>query len=165
MTCIHNVFSQQRYLEHYGEVTIQNLKSNVCTCKITFVKVKENNFLPFVVLVDFCEWYACVWFSSTFFRILLTDKGFILFYCSLDTGVQIRTRMRCRAWCWTKVGVSFTGLEVCGMKASSVTLCRLRNVSGSQVSTRSSKTRLFTYLKVCPSSIHLTFLTPLCHVL
>ncbi|XP_075313323.1 oxysterol-binding protein-related protein 7 [Odontesthes bonariensis] len=38
VTCIHNVLSQQRYLEHYGEVTIQNLKSNICTCKITFVK-------------------------------------------------------------------------------------------------------------------------------
>lgn len=38
VTCIHNVFSQQRYLEHYGEVTIQNLNSSVCTCKITFVK-------------------------------------------------------------------------------------------------------------------------------
>ncbi|XP_074475712.1 oxysterol-binding protein-related protein 7 isoform X2 [Sebastes fasciatus] len=38
VTCIHNVLSQQRYLEHYGEVTIRNLKSNVCTCKITFVK-------------------------------------------------------------------------------------------------------------------------------
>ncbi|XP_041818096.1 oxysterol-binding protein-related protein 7 isoform X1 [Chelmon rostratus] len=38
VTCIHNVLSQQRYLEHYGEVTIRNLKSSVCTCKITFVK-------------------------------------------------------------------------------------------------------------------------------
>ncbi|XP_028989992.1 oxysterol-binding protein-related protein 7 isoform X6 [Betta splendens] len=38
VTCIHNVFSQQRYLEHYGEVTIGNLNSNVCTCRITFVK-------------------------------------------------------------------------------------------------------------------------------
>ncbi|XP_053270295.1 oxysterol-binding protein-related protein 7 [Pleuronectes platessa] len=38
VTCIHNVLSQQRYMEHYGEVTIQNLKSNVCTCKITFIK-------------------------------------------------------------------------------------------------------------------------------
>lgn len=42
VTCIHNVLSQQRYLEHYGEVTIRNLKSNVCTCKITFVKVNET---------------------------------------------------------------------------------------------------------------------------
>ncbi|XP_068610323.1 oxysterol-binding protein-related protein 7 [Brachionichthys hirsutus] len=38
VTCIHNVFSQQRYLEHYGEVTIRNLNSDVCTCKITFIK-------------------------------------------------------------------------------------------------------------------------------
>ncbi|KAL2078127.1 hypothetical protein ACEWY4_025812 [Coilia grayii] len=38
VTCIHNVLSQQRYLENYGEVTIRNLKSSVCTCKITFVK-------------------------------------------------------------------------------------------------------------------------------
>ncbi|XP_061562443.1 oxysterol-binding protein-related protein 7 [Phycodurus eques] len=38
VTCIHNVLSQQRYLEHYGEVTIRNLKSKACTCKITFVK-------------------------------------------------------------------------------------------------------------------------------
>lgn len=38
VTCIHNVLSQQRWLEHYGEVIIRNLKSDVCTCKITFVK-------------------------------------------------------------------------------------------------------------------------------
>lgn len=41
VTCIHNVLSQQRYLEHYGEVTIRNLKSNACTCRITFVKVNQ----------------------------------------------------------------------------------------------------------------------------
>ena len=40
VTCIHNVLSQQRYLEHYGEVTITNLSSPVCTCRITFVKVR-----------------------------------------------------------------------------------------------------------------------------
>uniref|UniRef100_A0A4W6C8C9 Oxysterol-binding protein n=1 Tax=Lates calcarifer TaxID=8187 RepID=A0A4W6C8C9_LATCA len=38
VTCIHNVLSQQRFLEHYGEVVIRNTKSDVCTCKITFVK-------------------------------------------------------------------------------------------------------------------------------
>ncbi|KAL0984225.1 hypothetical protein UPYG_G00138760 [Umbra pygmaea] len=38
VTCVHNVLSQQRYLEHYGEVVIRNLNSNACTCKITFVK-------------------------------------------------------------------------------------------------------------------------------
>uniref|UniRef100_A0A669E8Y8 Oxysterol-binding protein n=1 Tax=Oreochromis niloticus TaxID=8128 RepID=A0A669E8Y8_ORENI len=40
VTCIHNVLSQQRSLEHYGEVIIRNTKSDVCTCKITFVKVR-----------------------------------------------------------------------------------------------------------------------------
>ncbi|KAI3360333.1 hypothetical protein L3Q82_014645 [Scortum barcoo] len=38
VTCIHNVLSQQRWLEHYGEVVIRNTASDVCTCKITFVK-------------------------------------------------------------------------------------------------------------------------------
>ncbi|XP_062859831.1 oxysterol-binding protein-related protein 7 [Trichomycterus rosablanca] len=38
VTCIHNVLSQHRYLEHYDEATIRNLNSSVCTCKITFVK-------------------------------------------------------------------------------------------------------------------------------
>ncbi|XP_039972538.1 oxysterol-binding protein-related protein 6-like [Xiphias gladius] len=38
VTCIHNVLSQQRWLEHYGEVVIRNTKSDICTCKITFVK-------------------------------------------------------------------------------------------------------------------------------
>ncbi|XP_068193960.1 oxysterol-binding protein-related protein 7-like isoform X3 [Antennarius striatus] len=38
VTCIHNVLSQQRWLEHYGEVVIRNKRSDVCTCKITFVK-------------------------------------------------------------------------------------------------------------------------------
>ncbi|KAM4598578.1 oxysterol-binding protein-related protein 7-like isoform 1-T4 [Polymixia lowei] len=38
VTCIHNVLSQQRWLEHYGDVVIRNTQSDVCTCKITFVK-------------------------------------------------------------------------------------------------------------------------------
>lgn len=42
VTCIHNVLSQQRWLEHYGEVVIKNTKSDVCTCKITFVKVRPH---------------------------------------------------------------------------------------------------------------------------
>lgn len=58
VTCIHNVLSQQRYLEHYGEVTIRNLKSNVCTCKITFVKVEQRN-----VLLHSAMFTSRVWFS------------------------------------------------------------------------------------------------------
>ncbi|XP_049416358.1 oxysterol-binding protein-related protein 7-like isoform X1 [Epinephelus fuscoguttatus] len=38
VTCIHNVLSQDRWLEHYGEVVIKNTKSDLCICKITFVK-------------------------------------------------------------------------------------------------------------------------------
>ncbi|KAG9343745.1 hypothetical protein JZ751_013126 [Albula glossodonta] len=38
VTCIHNVLSQQRWLEHYGEVIIRNLNSKACTCKISFIK-------------------------------------------------------------------------------------------------------------------------------
>uniref|UniRef100_A0A8C5FFF9 Oxysterol-binding protein n=1 Tax=Gadus morhua TaxID=8049 RepID=A0A8C5FFF9_GADMO len=38
LTCIHNVLSPQRWLEHYGDVVIKNTQSDVCTCKITFVK-------------------------------------------------------------------------------------------------------------------------------
>ncbi|XP_027013318.2 oxysterol-binding protein-related protein 6-like [Tachysurus fulvidraco] len=43
VTCIHNVFSQQRWLEHYGDVVIQNLKSDVCSCKLTFVKSRYGD--------------------------------------------------------------------------------------------------------------------------
>lgn len=39
VTCIQNVFSQQRWLEHYGDVIIRNVNSDKCTCKITFIKV------------------------------------------------------------------------------------------------------------------------------
>ncbi|KAA0710762.1 Oxysterol-binding protein-related protein 6 [Triplophysa tibetana] len=38
VTCIQNVFSQQRWLEHYGDVIIRNVNSDECTCKITFIK-------------------------------------------------------------------------------------------------------------------------------
>lgn len=60
VTCIHNVLSQQRYLEHYGEVTIQNLKNNICSCKITFVKVIEM-FLCCHTLNLFDETFTVVW--------------------------------------------------------------------------------------------------------
>lgn len=38
-TCIHNILSGRRWIEHYGEVTLRNTKSSVCICKLTFVKV------------------------------------------------------------------------------------------------------------------------------
>ncbi|KAK1165640.1 oxysterol-binding protein-related protein 6-like isoform X1 [Acipenser oxyrinchus oxyrinchus] len=37
-TCIHNILSGTRWIEHYGEITIRNTKSSLCICKLTFVK-------------------------------------------------------------------------------------------------------------------------------
>ncbi|KAG2460654.1 OSBL7 protein, partial [Polypterus senegalus] len=39
-SCIHNILSTQRWIEHYGEVIIRNTKSSICHCKITFCKSK-----------------------------------------------------------------------------------------------------------------------------
>ncbi|MED6232937.1 hypothetical protein ATANTOWER_004475 [Ataeniobius toweri] len=38
-SCIHNILSGQRWIEHYGEISIKNSHSDVCQCKITFIKV------------------------------------------------------------------------------------------------------------------------------
>ncbi|XP_070823109.1 oxysterol-binding protein-related protein 3 isoform X2 [Chaetodon trifascialis] len=42
-SCIHNILSGQRWIEHYGEISIRNTSSDVCQCKITFVKAKYWN--------------------------------------------------------------------------------------------------------------------------
>ncbi|XP_066554939.1 oxysterol-binding protein-related protein 7 isoform X2 [Amia ocellicauda] len=53
-TCIHNILSPQRWLEHYGEILIRNTKDSSCTCKITLVKSRyfspETNEVRGVVL-------------------------------------------------------------------------------------------------------------------
>uniref|UniRef100_A0A671XZ58 Oxysterol-binding protein n=1 Tax=Sparus aurata TaxID=8175 RepID=A0A671XZ58_SPAAU len=41
-SCIHNILSGQRWIEHYGEMSIKNINSNDCQCKITFVKVRKS---------------------------------------------------------------------------------------------------------------------------
>lgn len=51
VTCIHNVLSQQRWLEHYGEVVIRNTKSDECTCKMTFVKARCCHVCTFLLPV------------------------------------------------------------------------------------------------------------------
>ncbi|KAG7245113.1 hypothetical protein INR49_023679 [Caranx melampygus] len=43
-SCIHNILSGQRWIEHYGEMSIKNINSNNCQCKITFVKVRKHTF-------------------------------------------------------------------------------------------------------------------------
>uniref|UniRef100_A0A3P9LSA9 Oxysterol-binding protein n=1 Tax=Oryzias latipes TaxID=8090 RepID=A0A3P9LSA9_ORYLA len=40
-SCIHNILSGQRWIEHYGEMSIKNVNSDVCQCKITFIKAKS----------------------------------------------------------------------------------------------------------------------------
>ncbi|XP_042564945.1 oxysterol-binding protein-related protein 3 isoform X2 [Clupea harengus] len=42
-SCIHNILSGQRWIEHYGEISIKNSSSDLCHCKITFLKAKYWN--------------------------------------------------------------------------------------------------------------------------
>uniref|UniRef100_A0A3B3SD57 Oxysterol-binding protein n=1 Tax=Paramormyrops kingsleyae TaxID=1676925 RepID=A0A3B3SD57_9TELE len=42
-SCIHNIMSGQRWIEHYGEITIKNHSSDACQCKVTFLKAKYWN--------------------------------------------------------------------------------------------------------------------------
>ncbi|XP_049587848.1 oxysterol-binding protein-related protein 3 isoform X2 [Syngnathus scovelli] len=42
-SCIHNILSGQRWIEHYGEISIRNSNSDACQCKITFVKARWNS--------------------------------------------------------------------------------------------------------------------------
>uniref|UniRef100_A0A8C8SC84 Oxysterol-binding protein n=1 Tax=Pelusios castaneus TaxID=367368 RepID=A0A8C8SC84_9SAUR len=42
-SCIHNILSGQRWIEHYGEIIIKNLKDDTCLCKLTFIKAKYWN--------------------------------------------------------------------------------------------------------------------------
>uniref|UniRef100_A0A665U995 Oxysterol-binding protein n=1 Tax=Echeneis naucrates TaxID=173247 RepID=A0A665U995_ECHNA len=42
-SCIHNILSGQRWIEHYGEICIRNSNNDICQCKITFVKAKYWN--------------------------------------------------------------------------------------------------------------------------
>lgn len=38
-SCIHNILSGQRWIEHYGEIDIKNLNDDSCHCKVNFIKV------------------------------------------------------------------------------------------------------------------------------
>ncbi|KAM9488668.1 oxysterol-binding protein-related protein 3 isoform 1-T2 [Clarias gariepinus] len=37
-SCIHNILSGERWIEHYGEICIKNSSSEMCQCKVTFLK-------------------------------------------------------------------------------------------------------------------------------
>lgn len=57
-TCVHNILSGRRRIEHYGEITIRNTKSIACLCKLTFVKVQLISKQESVVI---CDDNCCVW--------------------------------------------------------------------------------------------------------
>lgn len=38
-SCIHNILSGQRWIEHYGEIVIKNVNDDSCHCKVNFIKV------------------------------------------------------------------------------------------------------------------------------
>ncbi|XP_010891310.2 oxysterol-binding protein-related protein 3a [Esox lucius] len=40
-SCIHNILSGQRWIEHYGEMLIKNHNSSECQCKVTFIKARS----------------------------------------------------------------------------------------------------------------------------
>ncbi|KAM3614144.1 uncharacterized protein V6R79_010832 [Siganus canaliculatus] len=42
-SCVHNILSGQRWIEHYGEISIRNTSNDICQCKITFIKAKYWN--------------------------------------------------------------------------------------------------------------------------
>uniref|UniRef100_A0A674CL61 Oxysterol-binding protein n=1 Tax=Salmo trutta TaxID=8032 RepID=A0A674CL61_SALTR len=41
-SCIHNILSGQRWIEHYGEISIRNTSTDICQCKVTFIKVRDR---------------------------------------------------------------------------------------------------------------------------
>ena len=44
-SCIHNILSGQRWIEHYGEIVIKNLNDDSCHCKVNFIKVTARKAL------------------------------------------------------------------------------------------------------------------------
>lgn len=132
VTCIHNVLSQQRWLEHYGEVVIRNTESDVCTCKITFVKVRTEPHQRLTVKGD-STWAA----SQTNTKL---QKGWFYYkhiyspiLWSRAIGPQTTARTRSRGWSWTGLERWSIASEACGMRAFSVTPCPHQSASGSPV--------------------------------
>lgn len=58
-SCIHNILSGQRWIEHYGEIIIKNLNDDTCHCKLTFIKVTTavtTAMLAMPFLTDISGW-------------------------------------------------------------------------------------------------------------
>lgn len=128
VTCIHNVLSQQRWLEHYGEVVIRNTESDVCTCKITFVKVRAEPQQRLAVKG------GSTWAASQINAKLQKDALIInLILWSRAIGAQTTVRTRSRGWFWTGLERWSIASEAFGMRAFSVTPCPHQSASGSPV--------------------------------
>lgn len=114
-TCVHNILSGQRWIEHYGEVTIRNMKSSACLCKLTFVKVRKTSLQrsPPVDLI-FC--------SSVFVYFLASRE---------TTGVQMW--MRFKGLWWIKKVKWSTGCLGSGTKVFTAASHLLPNACGGQV--------------------------------
>lgn len=73
-SCIHNILSGQRWIEHYGEMAIKNINSNACQCKITFVKVRKQRYLNHCLCCE-CLCSRCEWPKQIFVpRLILKGK-------------------------------------------------------------------------------------------
>lgn len=54
-SCIHNILSGQRWIEHYGEMSIKhsNTMGDVSHCKVTFLKVGPSRHAKFIPHMEF----------------------------------------------------------------------------------------------------------------
>jgi len=116
-TCVHNILSGQRWIEHYGEITIRNTKSSACLCKLTFVKVERPS------AASGRKWLTCIAWST--WRLSSRET----------TGVLMWMRFK-DLW-WIKKGKWSTGFLGNGTRAFTVASRPPPNASGGQVGTRS----------------------------
>lgn len=82
-TCVHNILSGRRWIEHYGEITIRNTKSSTCICKLTFIKVLQ--------IMHPLQTLICL-----FFLLLLTLACFsLLFLCCVCSCTGKLLELQC----------------------------------------------------------------------
>lgn len=90
-SCIHNILSGQRWIEHYGEMSIKHSTTmgGVSHCKVTFLKVGPSRHAKF-----FHPTYVCVsvfvlptssscWTTSTKYSFYEWLVYYLFFYCDL----------------------------------------------------------------------------------
>lgn len=73
-SCVHNILSGQRWIEHYGEISIRNTNGDVCQCKITFVKVRKYTIL---LIYKLKTYYTSCFFAVTQPPVFVVIDAFI----------------------------------------------------------------------------------------